>query len=239
MSLDGFSANLLAGTAAIAVTHTLLGPDHYLPFVMMAHAGRWSRTKTAWVTAVCGLGHVASSLALGALGVLAGLAVHRMEGWESARGDWAAWGLIALGAAYGLWGLRKGIREGRGLMPHAHGFVHIHSHGGHAHAHAPEPEPRRVRSLMNFWALFAIFVLGPCEPLIPLFVMPASRGRWDLAVGLGLVFTILTIGCMVGMVLALQTGLMRMPLRRLDRWSHAMAGGVIAASGLAIVFLGL
>jgi hypothetical protein len=56
---------------------------------------------------------------------------------------------------------------------------------------------------------------------------------------LGLVFTILTIGCMVGMVLALQTGLMRMPLRRLDRWSHAMAGGVIAASGLAIVFLGL
>ena len=52
MTLDGFSLNLLAGTAAIAITHTLLGPDHYLPFVMMAHAGRWSRTKTAWVTAV-------------------------------------------------------------------------------------------------------------------------------------------------------------------------------------------
>jgi hypothetical protein len=29
------------------------------------------------------------------------------------------------------------------------------------------------------------------------------------------------------------------PLRGMERWSHAMAGGVIAASGLAIVFLGL
>jgi len=89
MTLDGFSLNLLAGTSAIAITHTLLGPDHYLPFVMMAQAGKWSRTKTAWVTAICGLGHVASSLVLGVLGVLAGVAVHRVQGWEAARGDWS------------------------------------------------------------------------------------------------------------------------------------------------------
>jgi hypothetical protein len=239
MTLDGFSLNLLAGTAAIAITHTLLGPDHYLPFVMMAHAGRWSRTKTAWVTALCGLGHVASSLVLGALGVLAGMAVHQVEGWESARGDWAAWGLVGLGAAYGLWGLRKAIRQGQGLAPHDHGFVHIHRHGDHEHAHAHGPDPRRVRSMMSFWALFALFVLGPCEPLIPLFVMPASRGRWELAAGLAFVFTLLTVACMVGTVLAMHSGLMRLPLRGLERWSHALAGGVIAASGLAIVALGL
>jgi hypothetical protein len=239
MTLDGFSLNLLAGTAAIAVTHTLLGPDHYLPFVKMAHAGRWSRTKTAWVTAICGLGHVASSLVLGALGVLAGMAVHQVQGWESARGDWAAWGLIGLGVAYGLWGLRKGIRQREGLAPHSHGFVHVHRHGDREHAHAHGPDPRRARSLMRFWALFAIFVLGPCEPLIPLFVMPASRGRWELAIGLAVVFTILTVACMVGAVLAIQGGLAGVRLRGLDRWSHAMAGGVIAASGLAIVVLGL
>jgi threonine/homoserine/homoserine lactone efflux protein len=82
-------------------------------------------------------------------------------------------------------------------------------------------------------------VLGPCEPLIPLFVMPASRGRWELAAGLAFVFTLLTVACMVGTVLAMHSGLMRLPLRGLERWSHALAGGVIAASGLAIVALGL
>jgi len=239
MTLDGFSLNLLAGTAVLAITHTLLGPDHYLPFVMMAHAGKWSRARTAWVTALCGLGHVASSLVLGAIGVLAGIAVHRVQGWETARGDWAAWGLVALGVAYGLWGLRKAIRQGQGLVPHSHGFVHVHRHGADEHVHAHGPDPRRVRAIMNFWALFALFVLGPCEPLIPLFVMPASRGRWELALGLAGVFTVLTVSCMIGTVLALQTGLLRAPLGRMERWSHAMAGGVIAASGLAIVFLGL
>jgi len=237
--MDGFSLNLLAGTAAIAVTHTLLGPDHYLPFVMMAQAGRWSRAKTARVTALCGLGHVASSLMLGALGVLAGMAVHQMQGWESARGDWAAWGLVGLGVAYALWGLRRAIREGQGLVPHSHGFVHVHRHGDHAHAHPHGADPGRVRSRMSFWALFALFVLGPCEPLIPLFVMPASRGRWELAAGLALLFTVLTVACMVAAVLAMQSGLMRLPLQGLERWAHVMAGGVIAASGLAIVLLGL
>jgi len=237
--MDGFSLNLLAGTAAIAVTHTLLGPDHYLPFVMMAQAGRWSRAKTARVTALCGLGHVASSLMLGALGVLAGMAVHQMQGWESARGDWAAWGLVGLGVAYALWGLRRAIREGQGLVPHSHGFVHVHRHGDHVHAHPQGADPGRVRSRMSFWALFALFVLGPCEPLIPLFVMPASRGRWELAAGLALLFTVLTVACMVAAVLAVQSGLMRLPLQGLQRWAHVMAGGVIAASGLAIVLLGL
>jgi hypothetical protein len=146
---------------------------------------------------------------------------------------------VGLGAANGLWGLRKAIRQGQGLAPHDHGFVHIHRHGDHEHAHAHGPDPRRVRSMMSFWALFALFVLGPCEPLIPLFVMPASRGRWELAAGLAFVFTLLTVACMVGTVLAMHSGLMRLPLRGLERWSHALAGGVIAASGLAIVALGL
>ena len=237
--MDGFSLNLLAGTAAIAVTHTLLGPDHYLPFVMMAHAGRWSRAKTARVTALCGLGHVASSLVLGALGVFAGMAVHQMRGWERARGDWAAWGLVGLGVAYTLWGLRRAMRESQGLVPHSHGFVHVHRHGDHVHAHPQGADPGRVRSRMSFWALFALFVLGPCEPLVPLFVMPASRGRWELAAGLALLFTVLTVACMVAAVLAMQSGLMRLPLQGLERWAHVMAGGVIAASGLAIVLLGL
>ncbi|MCM2324307.1 MAG: hypothetical protein NDJ90_13705, partial [Oligoflexia bacterium] len=45
--------------------HTILGPDHYLPFVMMSRAERWSRAKTFRITLLAGLGHVASSLTIG------------------------------------------------------------------------------------------------------------------------------------------------------------------------------
>lgn len=48
--------------ASIGLFHTLLGPDHYLPFIVMAKAGKWSLFKTAWVTFLCGIGHVGSSI---------------------------------------------------------------------------------------------------------------------------------------------------------------------------------
>ena len=64
---------LLLGTAVtIGFVHTVLGPDHYLPFIVMAKSGRWSAAKTAVVTALCGVGHIASSVALGLIGIALG-----------------------------------------------------------------------------------------------------------------------------------------------------------------------
>ena len=49
------------------------------------------------------------------------------------------WSLVALGVVYGLWGLRHGLRQRRGLELHSHdGHVHLHSHGDHAHGHGEE-----------------------------------------------------------------------------------------------------
>ena len=60
------------------------------------------------------------------------------------------------------------------------GTVHDHTHDHHeSHAHMHEAPAGRTN--LTPWALFIIFVLGPCEPLIPLFVLPASRGDWALA----------------------------------------------------------
>lgn len=233
--LDAFSWNLILAAAGIAVTHTLLGPDHYLPFIMLARAGRWSGTRTALVTAVCGIGHILSSLLLGCVGLALGAAVGHLERIEAGRGDWAAWGLAAFGAAYMLWGVRRAIRHRRGLEPHAHGHViHLHAHGDRVHAHTDDP-----RHAVTFWTLFALFVLGPCEPLIPLFVLPASRGRWELALGTGLFFGLITVTLMVVVTAAAHAGLARLPLGRLEPWAHAMAGGVIALSGVAVLALGL
>jgi nickel/cobalt exporter len=65
------TAALCLTAGSVAAMHTLLGPDHYVPFVAMARAGGWSTAKTLRVTLACGLGHLAGSVMLG----IAGLAI--------------------------------------------------------------------------------------------------------------------------------------------------------------------
>jgi len=235
--IDGLSASLILAAVGIAATHTLLGPDHYLPFIMLARARNWGRGRLVAVTAVCGLGHVLGSLFLGGIGVALGLAVGRVEEVEAGRGALAAILLVAFGVAYGAWGVRKALRRRRGIEPHTHdGHVHLHTHGDRSHHHAGGVAGD---SPLTFWSILLIFVLGPCEPLIPLFVLPASRGRWDLAIVTAAVFGAVTVGAMIGMVLLGSKVSSRLELRGLTRWEHALAGGIIASSGLAILFLGL
>ena len=233
--MDAFSLDLLAAAAAIALTHTVLGPDHTLPFIMLARARKWSRRRTLVVTFVCGVGHVGSSVLLGVVGLALGYGVAHITAVETVRGNLAAWALVALGTAYAAWGIRHAIRTRAGIVPHEHhGHVHLHAHGGGTHQHA-----HSERSQTTFWALFTVFVLGPCEPLIPLFVLPASRGRWGAAAATAGVFSVVTIATMVTLVSLALAGVRRLPLEAFERWSHALAGGVIAGSGLAVIFLGL
>jgi sulfite exporter TauE/SafE len=234
LQIDGVSWSLLLAAAAIGLLHTALGPDHYLPFLMLARARGWSRWRAAWITAACGAGHVLSSLALGAVGVSVGLTVSRLRDIEEGRGSLAAWLLVGFGVAYGAWGVRKAVRRVRGLEPHAHGpRVHLHGHGDRPHEH-----PERDGS-STFWALFLVFVLGPCEPLIPLVVVPASGGRWLLAGMVALAFGATTVVTMVGLTLLPLVGLKHLDLGPLERWSHAAAGAVIACSGLAALWFSL
>ncbi len=235
MEITGFSLSVLAAAAGVAFLHTLLGPDHYLPFIVLSKARSWSMTRTLVVTTLCGVGHVASSIVLGSLGLAFGVAVARIEGVESGRGDLAAWALVAFGLAYAVWGLRHALRRSKGIETHTHhGHLHVHAHGDASHQH-----PHGMGSNTTFWALFLIFVLGPCEPLIPLFVLPASRGDWALAAATAIVFSIITLATMVSLTAAALAGASRLRLGGLERWSHTLAGSVIAASGLAILFLGL
>jgi len=231
---------LLIWTAAtIGFVHTFLGPDHYLPFVAMAKAGDWSKSKTLLVTTLCGIGHVGSSVLLGLLGVALGWTLGGMEAFESARGEWAAWALIVVGLVYGSWGLRQGIRNRPHTHKHLHGdgTAHEHSHTHHnGHAHVHENPLKRT---LTPWVLFTVFVLGPCEPLIPILMVPAAEhSTWGLLAVTG-VFGLVTLVTMLGVTFALLRGIEFVSIRSLERWAHALAGFAIFASGGAVKWLGL
>ena len=102
---------LIISAASIAFVHTLLGPDHYVPFIAMAKARGWSLPKTLRVVLLCGSGHLVGSVALGILGIVAGIELTRLEWVESQRGELAAWALCIVGALYCVWGLRHAYRQ--------------------------------------------------------------------------------------------------------------------------------
>ena len=83
-----------------------------------------------------------------------------------------------------------------------------------------------------------IFVLGPCEPLIPLFFASAVAGDWANVALVVLGYGGATLLAMHGLVALFWVGLRGVHLGLLERWTHAMAGGVLALAGAAMVFLG-
>ncbi|MFC1572500.1 sulfite exporter TauE/SafE family protein [Candidatus Eisenbacteria bacterium] len=224
---------LLGSAAAIGAVHTLLGPDHYVPFITLSKAREWSLVKTAWITILCGLGHVAGSVILGIIGIAAGITLRNIEVLEAARGDIAAWMLTAFGLVYATWGLVRAVRN----KPHTHHHAHLdgteHEHAHNHHGEHLHPHNERRKSLTP-WILFTIFVFGPCEPLIPLLMYPAATENVGGAILVAGVFSVVTIGTMTTVVLLSRFGLGFVVAPRLARYGHALAGATIFLSGVAI-----
>jgi len=230
---------LLSVTAiSIGFFHTLLGPDHYLPFILLSQAKKWSLRKTMVITFLCGLGHVLSSVVLGLVGIAVGISVSKLVSFESFRGNIAAWLFIAFGLVYMIISARNLIKNKKHTHPHFHidGEKHLHEHVHHnEHTHFHHEDVVKTTP----WILFLIFVFGPCEPLIPILMYPAAENNISGVIIVSLLFSVVTIGTMMSIVLAFKLGLNKIDLKPVEKYSHLIAGAMIFFSGVAIQFLGL
>jgi nickel/cobalt transporter (NicO) family protein len=231
---------LLAGTAVfLGFFHTLVGPDHYLPFIAMAKARQWTLKKTLTIAFFSGLGHVLSSVLLGFIGLALGIAVNKLAVAESWRGNAASWLFIGFGFAYFIWGLHRAIKNKphRHIHAHADGELHEHLHeheNAHVHVH-----DQQKKANITPWILFTVFVFGPCEPLIPLVMYPAAKHSISGVILVAAAFSIATIATMLAIITLSTWGLKFVKLGPLERYAHALAGAMILISGLAVQFLGL
>jgi sulfite exporter TauE/SafE len=232
------TVSLLLGTAAaLASFHTLIGVDHSIPFIVLGRARGWSLRRTLGITGVCGLAHVASSVVIGSFGVALGVALDELTWLESTRGQVAAGLMIGFGLAYASWAFWRGLR-GRThthLHTHADGTVHTHTHDHHSeHLH-----PHGVGRGVTPWALFLIFAFGPCEALIPLMMVPAADGSWHVLAAVIGVFGFFTVGTMLAVVTLGYLGLSRTRLGVFEGRLDVLAGLTVAASGAAVLFIGI
>lgn len=203
---------------ATAVVHTIAGPDHYLPFIAIAKSRGYGLKKTLLWTLLCGIGHIGSALLIALVFIY--FSQYLSEAgfvWiEDNRADLAAYALIGLGGAYILWALR-------------HRYLHKH---GHRHNHIPENAGGQKS--IAVWVLFIIFVLGPCEALLPILTASSVMGT-PAVISSTLIFSAATIVTMMTAVAFGVLGISALRFQRLEKYAHEIAGCTIMACGIAII----
>src|SRR5882724_9406742 len=190
---DLFALSLTA--ISISSIHTISGPDHYLPFIVLSRSGKWSAFKTYLLTIVCGLGHILSSVILGLIAVVLGWQLNKIAWFQDLRGNISSLALLLFGIAYLIYGLWQAFRN----KAHKHFdisgenvFVFEHKHG--------ETIMPGQRIKVTPLVLFAIFFMGPSEPLIPLLFFSGTHRSITEIILLVTVFAISTIVTMLIMV---------------------------------------
>jgi sulfite exporter TauE/SafE len=200
---------LLLTAVPLAFFHAVVCADHYIPFIALGKSNGWAVKKTLTITALCGTGRVISSALLGVIGIALSFGASGLMGIEGLRSEFAVWFLIAFGLAYMAYGIRRAIKDTP--CPHSH-------------------SPKAVCGLLVLYAVI------PCEPMIPVIMLPAftENGVFGVA-AVTLTYAVITIAAMSGMTYIGIKGLQTVRLKRLERYAHALAGFAVFACGIAVM----
>ena len=206
---------LLVSTLSVAFLHAL-APDHWMPFAAIARAERWSKTKLLLITFISGIGHVGISIVFSIIGILLGFSLSKLKGIEGQRGGVVLWLLIGFGIAYMIWGIKKAREKKCKVID----------------------EEKFKAETVAVWTMFAVIVLGPCEPLVPLAFLGYNYG-WSGVITVSIIFSIVTIIMMLAQSLLAFMGIQLIKSNMLERYSHAFAGLVIALTGVFVMLVGI
>lgn len=224
---------LIFTAITISCLHTVTGPDHYVPFIALSKSKNWSVNRTVFWTLICGIGHVGSSVVLGLAGIAFGWSVSKISWFENVRGGISAWTMFLLGIAYTIYAF---IQLGKNKI---HKHFDVYADGNvyvYEHQHESTVYPQQKRRVTP-WVMFIVFVLGPCEPLIPLLSFPAAKHSFYAITMLVTVFTLFTLITMVTMVLLGYYSISMVKTNMLERHINVIAGFTVMFCGSGMLFL--
>ena len=206
---EALFGSLAATGFVIAFLHAAL-PTHWLPFVLVGRAQGWSGRKTLGVTMLAGGGHIVSTVALGLLLTVAGMALHDRFGPMLARG--AGILLIAVGAYYLF------VRRPKG-------------------GDAAEPAGRVFGSdKAAILGLVTVLTLSPCESFLPVYLSSARYG-WGAFALLTLVLVGATLAAMLAFTSLSMLGVARLRLTLLERYENLLLGLALGLLGVVVIVL--
>jgi len=131
---------LVGAVAAVGVLHTIV-PDHWVPIALIARQRGWSRSETARASFQAGVGHVMSTLLIGVVVWIAGVAFATRFGNIVDTATSVA--LIGFGSWIALGALREMHDGDRHSHAHSHGHRDDSSYSGTAADQFHGPEQQR------------------------------------------------------------------------------------------------
>ncbi len=203
--------------------HVLLGFDHYIPFIFLSKAEKWNDKKTFIIVFLSGLFHVLSSIFIGFVGLYLKNNLFFIKQLELSRGELAGWLLIVFGILYIIFSIKKINRKLLNLDKSS-------DIKGNTIANLIRSHPK------SYFFIILIFVLGPCEPLIPLMLYPHKSSEtflWIISIFLFSFTTIIT------MLIAVFIGRKILTLIKNPKFSNSLptiTGAIIALCGIAVTF---
>ena len=205
---------LIGAVLAVGVLHTLV-PDHWVPISVVARQQRWTSLQTARAAIGAGIGHTLSTLAIGIVIWIAGVAFALRFGHYVSLASSLA--LIAFGAWIAIASLRE---------MHAHDHHHDHGHDHH-HDLPAQASSSRI-------ALMLILGSSPMIEGVPAFFAAAKFGPVLLSV-MSIVFALSTIATYAIVCVYSAKTLRKMSFGPLERYGEVISGGLVASVG--VVFL--
>lgn len=239
--LDAALTTIALTGFTVAFFHAAI-PTHWLPFVLVARARKWSRAKTLAVTAGAGIGHVALTSLLGLVIAWFGFRLDEQLGAKTF--PWIAGGLLLAFAAFYFW--RQAT--GRGVMHHhpPGSSHHPDEQCGHEHEHVPShwqeemKDSPLVSRASGDWAaisgLLVMLTLSPCEGFLPVYLSGVRFG-WR---GFVVLSAILAIATLVGMTLFTWLALLgfeKIRIKNFERYEAGLLGSLFAMLGVLVLIL--
>lgn len=209
---------LIATGFAVALLHAAL-PTHWLPFVLVGRAQRWSHRKTLGVVAFAGGVHVVITTVIGVAIAWIGIALD--ETFDAVVHRSMA-GLLLAFAGYFWW--RQ--LTGRQICRHV-GCHHDQHHDDHRHSVPPKTERAAI------WSLFVLLVVSPCEGFLPIYLTAVPYG-WPGVALLSVVLAVATLGAMLILTWAALLGWDRVDSPWLQHHQAGLVGSVLALLGIFV-----
>jgi hypothetical protein len=200
--------SVLGAGLATAFLHAAL-PTHWLPFVLVGRAQRWSLAQVMSAVVTAGLAHIVTTAVVGSLIVVAGLALDR---WIAGVLPWVSAGLLF---AFGAFYLVRALVKRPALA-------------GGPPMDLAEPS---VSHRAAFIGLVATLAISPGEVLLPYYLSQATQG-FAVLVALTVVFAIGTVAGMAAFTALARAGY---SILRLERWARYEG----AALGLSLILIGV
>lgn len=246
---------LLAAAVGVGLAHAVL-PDHWLPLAVVARTNGWSLSRTAKVSLLASIGHIAVSLVLGVAVAVLGLAVRGAV--VRAEGQIVGGLLMATGLGFLVWA------RSRGGHTHTHSPADDHAHP-HPHPHGPShtdtgesgprpgpggplrPEgwpgqaPAGRHSHSGSWVSELAVPFGvaasPDLTILPVFLAASALGA-GVAVASLLVFALATMLAFVGLTVLAAAGGYQVHWPWLEANGQTISALVLLAVGV-LVFAGI